>query len=73
MARHVSGPDPQLKNMRIGHAWLLYLAENQIEQLKTWGRGHEAICPSAHKGSVMKFVLRTNKSTHRIFLNPRIT
>jgi|SRR5690242_13430062 hypothetical protein len=64
VARHVSRADSEFENLRIWHAWLAYLIENQIEELKTWGRGHEAICPSAHKRSVMEFVLSTNESTH---------
>ena len=66
VARHVSRTDSEFENVRVCRAWLAYLIENQIEELKTWGRGNEAICPSAHKGSVMEFVLSTNETTHAI-------
>ncbi|MGH6714621.1 MAG: hypothetical protein ACREDC_00360 [Bradyrhizobium sp.] len=64
MARHVSRTDSKLDDMRIWRAWPAYLIEYQIEELKAWGRWHEAIRPSAHKCSVMKFVLSTNEPAH---------
>src|SRR2546423_5708641 len=65
VARHVSGPNPELDHMAIGHAWSADLSQNEIEEFEAIPRRHEALRPTAHKIGIVKFVLSTDVSGHR--------
>src|SRR5436190_15730457 len=65
VARHVSGPNPELDHMVIGHAGLADLSQNEIEESEAIPRRHKAIRPTAHEIGIVKFVLSTDVAGHR--------